>query len=136
MEIIKEKLRKMLVPITGFLYMSVPVITMAAPSFGGQIVPVCTSPTGCGYCDLMELAKKVIEFLVFLAIVIAILMIIYAGFLYVTGFGNASQISKAHSTLKVAIIGLILVLASYLIIELIVGALSVTGNPWTLPGCP
>ena len=66
-------------------------------------------------------------------------MIIYAGFLYLGAAGNAGQVSKAHSTLRAAIYGLVIVLAAWLIINLILWSFRVADgigtDPWVLPGC-
>lgn len=119
-----------------------PLMALAQPSFVGDVAPECGDAGGsgmCGYCDLMTLAQRVIEFLVFFGIVVAILMIIYAGVLYLGSAGNSSQVSKAHSVLRSAIFGLVIVLASYLIINLILVSFDVAGgigrDPWVLPGC-
>ena len=102
--------------------------------FTGQIVPDCDL---CGFCDLLTLGQNVMNFLVFFAVVVAILMIVYAGFLYLSSATNINQVSKAKKVLGAAIIGLILTLAAWLIVNLIMPQLLDTsfGSPWTLPGC-
>lgn len=124
-----------------FVLLFSPFLALAQPSFVGDVAPDCDVTGGmCGYCDLMRLAQRVIEFLIFFAIVVAILMIIYAGFLYVGAAGNPGQVTKAHSVLRAAVFGLVIVLASYLIINLILmifGVATTIGtDPWNLPGCP
>jgi len=140
MNIVSSFRQRGLIFVVIFVLLFVPFIGLAQPTFVGDVVPDCSGNPGgaCGYCDLMTLAERVIEFLIFFAIIVAILMIIYAGFLYLTAGSNAGQVTKAHSTFRVAIFGLVLVLASWLIIELIVSSLvddAVIGDPWTLPGC-
>lgn len=51
--------------------------------------------------------------------VIAVVMIMYAGFLYVTGRGNPAQIKKAHSALLWAVIGAAILLGAWVISEAI-----------------
>ena len=47
--------------------------------------------------------------------VIAVLMIMYAGFLYVTAQGDPGQITKAHDALKWAVIGAAILLGAWVI---------------------
>lgn len=49
----------------------------------------------------------------------AFILIIYGGFLFMTGGGNASQIEKGRKTLIYAVVGLVLSIASIAIINLI-----------------
>lgn len=58
-------------------------------------------------------------FLAFLGI-IALLLFLYAGFLWMTAGGDSGQIDKAKSYMKNAVVGLVIVLASYIITEFIV----------------
>ena len=51
--------------------------------------------------------------------VIAVLMIMYAGFLYVTARGNSSKIEKAHQALLWAVIGAAILLGALVISEAI-----------------
>lgn len=55
----------------------------------------------------------------FLGIIFLILML-YAGFLWMTAAGNEEKITKAKGIIKAAIIGLAIVLASYSITQFIV----------------
>lgn len=51
--------------------------------------------------------------------VVAVLMIMYAGFLYVTGRGNPAQIQKAHLALLWAVIGAAILLGAWVISDAI-----------------
>lgn len=51
--------------------------------------------------------------------VVAVLMIMYAGFLYVTGRGNPAQIQKAHQALLWAVIGAAILLGAWVISDAI-----------------
>ena len=47
--------------------------------------------------------------------IILLVIIIYAGFLWMTAQGNEEQVTKAKNILKNAVIGMVLVFASYAI---------------------
>lgn len=115
--------------LSGFLFgLQTTTAQAQMPSFTGSIVP-CGSATTCtdgarairecGFCDLVALAQNIINFLIFAGIVIAVLMFVYAGILYVTSPGNSGNISKAHSIFWDVLVGLIITLAAWLIVDVI-----------------
>jgi heme O synthase-like polyprenyltransferase len=57
---------------------------------------------------------------------------VYAGFLYVTAYGQEDQIEKAKKILKYSVVGLVLVIFSFSIVRLLTdelsSAVSVSGN--------
>lgn len=61
-------------------------------------------------------------FLGFLGIVFLILLI-YAGFLWMTAQGDKDKVSKAQDTIRQAIIGLIVVIAAFAISNFVLGSL-------------
>lgn len=69
--------------------------------------------------DIEHLVTNIIQiFLGFLGF-IALVIIIYGGFIWMTSGGNQEKISKAKGILKSAIIGLIIILLSYIIVSFI-----------------
>lgn len=56
--------------------------------------------------------------------VIAVLMIMYAGFLYVTAAGDPGQIKKAHDALLYAVIGAAILLGAFAISTAIQGTIN------------
>lgn len=63
--------------------------------------------------------KKVILILLSLSAVLALAALIWAGFLYITSFTNEKNIEKAKHVARYAIIGLIMMVAAFLIIQII-----------------
>lgn len=55
--------------------------------------------------------------------IIAVVMILYAGFLYMTAGGNTTRLATAKKILTQAIVGLVIVLTSFTIVHFIVGRL-------------
>lgn len=55
--------------------------------------------------NIAQLLTTILDTLIILAIPIVVFFIIYAGFLYVTAQGNASQVQQATRALTYAIIG-------------------------------
>jgi len=104
-----------------FVSLLVP-ITLFAQSSGGSVEPGLVPCAGadCTFDDLLKLVNKVIDFLIRIAIPIAMILFAYAGFLYVTAAGNTSQINKAHNVFKDVFIGFLIVLSAWLIVNTIV----------------
>ena len=75
----------------------------------------------------MILVNTVVGFLLYLAITAAVLLFVYAGFLYLTAAGSETQVKKAHSVMFKAVVGLIVALLAWLIVQFILTGLGV--NP-------
>lgn len=73
-----------------------------------------TDPLGVG--GISGLFDRIINDLLLLAGPIAVIMIVYAGYLFVTAADNQEQVKKAKATVKYAVIGIaVLVLSKALI---------------------
>lgn len=93
----------------------VPVISSAA-----GLVP-CDGIEDCTYDSLWELVNNVIDFLLFVvAVPLTVVVISFAGMYMVIYSTNEGKRSEAKGMIKTAIIGLILALSAYLIIQAIV----------------
>ena len=65
--------------------------------------------------DISEIASDIIKFFLSFLGIIFIILIVYAGFMWMTSAGEEAKISKAKSTMVAAVIGLAIVLAAYAI---------------------
>ncbi|MFA5791494.1 MAG: hypothetical protein WC884_00440 [Candidatus Paceibacterota bacterium] len=119
-----QKIKKLIISILVFSILIVPVLSFAA---AGDPLVTCTD--NCNWNELMTLINTVIHFILFyLAIPIAAIMFIYAGFLLITAGGEAAGArTKAKSIFTNALIGLILAAAAWLIIKLILSILGYEG---------
>ncbi len=117
MKLLKLHKNKILILFFGIFFLAIPVISSA------QIVPDC-GPGGCGWDDLVQLAKNSINFLIWIAIPISALMFAWAGFLYISAGGSQDKIKQAHSLFLNVGIGLVIVLGAWLIVSLILFALT------------
>lgn len=66
---------------------------------------------------------KIINSVLTILGIVAVALILYAGFLWMTARGNEQQVEKARSILTQAVIGLIIILAAYSIARFVVNAL-------------
>jgi len=78
--------------------------------------------SGLGNTDPREIAGSVINiFLGFLGI-IAVLIILYGGFKWMTAGGNDDGIGEAKQMISAGVVGLVIVLASFGIAQFVIGA--------------
>ena len=94
------------------------------PEFLAQLV-TCGVGAGkpCTICDIWVLADKIVNFVWFLATPILIVVLIIGGFIYLTSGGNPKKTEQAKSLLTSAIVGIIISLAAFLIIDTILKTL-------------
>ncbi len=72
-----------------------------------------------GSAGVTEIFGKIITFLMFPIGMFAMILYIWAGFLWMTAQGNRENVSKAKSILVWTTIGIIVTLASYMIVQLV-----------------
>jgi hypothetical protein len=79
----------------------------------------CDSETGVSDGDLGELAAQVVNVFSLVVGAIAIIMIIYGGFRYITSGGASERVGNAKNTLIYAIVGLIIVALAQVIVHFV-----------------
>lgn len=94
------------------------------------------NPLKGGATDLAGLVKVLAQWLFNLAIPIAVIMIIYAGVLFLTAQGNPTTITKAKDVLKYAVIGLAIILIGSGFVTLIQSILELGSPSPSGPGLP
>jgi hypothetical protein len=76
-----------------------------------------------GNTGLLDLFDKVLEGLILLATPIVIVMVIYAGFLFVTAQGNVTKLETAKRAIAYALLGALILLGATAISALIQGSI-------------
>lgn len=104
-----------------FLFVFMPLLVDASSLIPcGNVVKNGVVDDPCQYKHLVELAKNVINFLIFkIAAPLGAVMFAYAGFLYLTNGGNESKIKEAHGIFLYVFWGLVVALAAWLIVNFI-----------------
>ena len=82
--------------------------------------------SGLTTTDLPTMIGRLISAFLGVLGIVLLVIIIYAGFLWMTAGGNAEQVDKAKKWMINAVVGLIIVLASYAITAFIINALGGT----------
>jgi len=79
------------------------------------------SSVGLGTADLLDTAINVIQWVLGILALVAVVMIIYGGILWMTAAGNEEKIAKAKKVISAAVIGLIIVLMAWAIVIFVAG---------------
>lgn len=85
------------------------------------------SATGDPSTGLAGLAKKVVNFITILVGAIAVVMVIFGGFRYITSGGDSGRVGNAKNTIIYAIIGLIIVALAQVLVHFVINTASTTG---------
>ncbi|HEV8666544.1 MAG TPA: hypothetical protein VN665_01700 [Candidatus Paceibacterota bacterium] len=89
-----------------------------------------SSSTGCQACNLAQLIQNVMTFAIGIAIPIAAALFAYAGFLYITSASNLGNISKAKGIFKDALIGFLIAICAWLIINTLLNIIFTGNSPF------
>ena len=123
--------QKLISKITSFLVLFIAFSPLGkAQIFGGedtlndaeeglQAINTALAPTGVSGTDnLSDLILGYVNFSLPYLTLAAFVGFVYAGFLYVTSYGNDEQVQKSKKIMIYAVIGLILVIISFSVVQL------------------
>ena len=112
-------------------------LILGAASTGALLLPLAASALtienvgstlGLGSADLKQTVINIISFVLGLLGLIAVIMILYGGFIWLTAGGNEDRVDSAKKIISAAAIGLVVILISWAIVNFVIGATkNVTG---------
>jgi hypothetical protein len=97
-----------------------PATTVCDTQLSGQLTNAGYTEPLPKYCSTGSLYNKFINLAFYFAGIVAVIMIIYGGYLYMTSQGNAAQTKKGRDVLTWAILGLIVVILAAAIVNAVV----------------
>jgi len=87
--------------------------------------------------DPRVVASRIINIALGFLGIIAVVLVLYGGFMWMTAAGDEQKITKAKALLKNSVVGLVLILISYAIASSVtwwlIGAVGTTGGPTSSP---
>ena len=97
-------------------------IGIAAPAFIKQIYDILgvgapVLPAGSTSLTVLEIAKKVLDFLLSVVGVVAIIMLVVGAIMYLTAAGDEDRIDTGKKIAKYSIIGIMIALASIVLVR-------------------
>ncbi len=81
------------------------------------------NPDGYGSCEVVDTVNNVIKFLIKITGVLVVIVFLYAGFLMISSRGDAAMISQAKGLFGNVLIGFVILLTAFLVINTIMGIL-------------
>jgi hypothetical protein len=110
------------------LWTALPAITHAN-LLNSDVVANINTSTGLKDTGPVDITINIIAVFLGLLGIIALCIIVYAGFRWMTAAGNEDQVTEAKGMLKAAVLGIAVILASYSIAQFIFSNIeSVTGQ--------
>lgn len=109
--------------------------TLAAQLLTCDATGTSTEFVSCDLCDLIDLINSVFVVAVGLLGATAVLFIVIAGFRYITAGGSSEQIEAAKRTLQYAIVGVAVVILSFVIVESALRVFGFTGTAFGTIAC-
>ena len=85
----------------------------------------------CTLNDFIRIAVNVSQIILGLTGSLALLAFIYGGFVFLLSGGSAQNVEKGKGILKAAVIGLVIVFASYMIIQFVLQAADLVNSDGT-----
>lgn len=96
---------------------------------GSTGVPTtCDEKDGTQGSTVNKLAKNVVNIFSLVVGAVAIIMIIYGGFRYITSGGDSGNVGNAKNTLIYAIVGLVIVVLAQVIVQFVLAQSSNAGQ--------
>ena len=95
--------------------------------------PGCSSFGGALRCDasntsVNDIIVKVLNILLGVAFLVAVLFLVIGGFRYITSAGNEEVAGKGRATIINALIGIVVIILSYVIVQVVARTVTNTGN--------
>lgn len=117
--------------VVGFGLALIPAHAGAAPydPFAGSCKPGTTAANSA-LCDagtkskLPDYVKIIVNTLLFILAAVSVVVIIIAGITYTTSGGDATLVTKAKNTLLYAVVGLVVAIMAYAIVNYVIGKLT------------
>lgn len=111
--------------VAGFAFMALivvsPAIMPGVASAQGQTPISCPGDLGylCTDGTVSSMFRLILNWALTIAFLGAVIYLIYGGFLYIASAGNAEQASKGRATLINALIGIVIIVLSYTIVQIV-----------------
>ena len=88
-----------------------------------QVSTLLSNSDPCGANDINSIIQTIINTIIFVIGIVAVVMIIIGGINYATSQGDPSKVKKGKDTILYGIIGLVVALLAYAIVNFVLGAL-------------
>ncbi|EKE07507.1 MAG: hypothetical protein ACD_18C00064G0006 [uncultured bacterium] len=119
----KKILLHILISVTMFSFFAVPVFAQGVKNANSQLQPIAQK-AGITESNLGNIAGTVISAILSLVGVIFLVLMVYAGILWMTARGKDDQTERAKNIIIAALIGLFIVVSAYAITKFVTSKLN------------
>lgn len=120
---------------------------LALPAFAQTITPTSVDPCvneggenvisktlcGLGGTKAAQTIQNIVVFFIVLAVIIALLYLLYGGIKWITSKGEKTEVEAARNHIIAAIVGLIVVFLAVFIVTIVLGAFGISLNQLEIP---
>lgn len=99
------------------------LLPLSADAQFGPIVPEVCRTCACGFGGVLAIVQNVVNFIIGISIIFATFIMVWAGGLYVVSATNPESRSTANKMLLNAVIGIVIVLSAWLIVDFVMKSL-------------
>lgn len=98
-------------------------VTLIPAVAGAQGLVTCEG-VDCNFCTFAEMVNNIVQWLVAILTLVAVMLMVYAGFKLVTSAGDTSAVQEAKKLLTNVIIGFVIILAAWTLVDTLIKALA------------
>lgn len=111
----------------GLLALFGVVGNVSAGGLGSQVTSGVEAVGGNSGASLTDGIKNIINMMLYIIGVVAVLVIIYSGIIFVTAAGDSGKIATAKNAILYAVVGLIVAILAYAIVNFVI--VQITAQP-------
>lgn len=110
-----------LIGLTAALVLTLAPVVVPQVAVAQQAPIACPSDLGylCTDGTVASMFRLILNWALTLAFLLAVIYLIYGGFQYIASAGNADQATKGRATITNAVIGIIVIILSYTIVQIV-----------------
>lgn len=116
------------------LFILTPAVHAECACDPGPILPCCACLGNCNYADLVFMLMKFTNYALGALAIISIVLFVHAGFRLIISHGNQERIGVARKEISGAVMGFIVVLLSWVIINSLIVLLTGNTRGFLFPG--
>lgn len=110
--------------IIPFLLLSIVLVPFLATAQGGVAEPPLSFPTNTTL-NIWEMLKKAAKWLLNIVILVGVIVIVWAGFTYVTAAGDSEKTKKSLNAIIYALLGIAIALLAYWLVNVVLGFIGI-----------
>lgn len=120
----KSRILPVILAISMLAVLALPFIASAAVTVPSEPAGFAQNFFGCGARPTVTcVISGVVQFLLAIVFIFAVVFLVIGGFRYIVSQGNEEGVEKAKGTITNAIIGIIVVLLSWIILRVVINVL-------------